>query len=151
PRLEAWDKGKTAARVHECLELVGLPADQFAQRYPSELSGGQRQRVGVARALCADPPIILLDEPFGALDPITRLDLRQEFLALVRKLGKTIVLVTHDVGEAFALASRIALIQGGHLAVLASPEGFARSKDPEAIAFLRALEPPAAPGVEARA
>ncbi|MGH7254392.1 MAG: ATP-binding cassette domain-containing protein, partial [Nitrospirales bacterium] len=97
PRLEAWEDGVIRSRVHELLEMVGLEPDRFASRYPNELSGGQRQRVGVARALAADPPIMLLDEPFGALDPITRREIQQEFRSLQRRLNKTIVFVTHDV------------------------------------------------------
>ncbi|HEY2989689.1 MAG TPA: ATP-binding cassette domain-containing protein, partial [Candidatus Binatia bacterium] len=101
PRLENWDDAKIQARVRELLNLVGLDFERFAGRYPRELSGGQRQRVGVARALAADPPVMLLDEPFGALDPITRREIQQEFRSLQKKLSKTMVFVTHDVGEAF--------------------------------------------------
>ncbi|NJM28298.1 MAG: ATP-binding cassette domain-containing protein, partial [Pseudanabaena sp. RU_4_16] len=101
PALEGWDRDRVAKRVHELLELVGLEPKQFAKRYPHELSGGQRQRVGVARALAADPPIILMDEPFGALDLSTRLELQREFRQLQQQLGKTVVFVTHDIQEAF--------------------------------------------------
>jgi len=101
--------------VEEVLSLVGLPSTEFAGRYPHELSGGQRQRVGLARALAAEPPILLMDEPFGALDPITRAELQMEFKKLQERLGKTIVFVTHDVGEALLLGSRIALMEGGKL------------------------------------
>src|SRR5579859_540859 len=100
PRLERWDAARIATRVHEVLQLVGLPHDEFAGRYPDELSGGQRQRVGLARALAADPAILLMDEPFGALDPITSAELQQEFLGLRKSLSKTVVFVTHDVAEA---------------------------------------------------
>ena len=100
PRLEGADPAAIDARVRELLEMVELPADQFLNRYPRELSGGQRQRVGVARALAADPPILLFDEPFGALDPVTRHEIRTEFTALARDLGKTILFVTHDIREA---------------------------------------------------
>jgi osmoprotectant transport system ATP-binding protein len=141
PRLERWEPDRIRTRVRECLELVGLPPASFAARYPKQLSGGQRQRVGVARALCADPPIVLMDEPFGALDPITRIELQREFRALARSLGKTIVFVTHDVTEAFVLATRIGLFKDGELLLLAEPEEFAASRDPEVLAFLQALEP----------
>jgi osmoprotectant transport system ATP-binding protein len=115
PKLEQWDGGRIARRVEEVLSLVGLPSTEFAGRYPHELSGGQRQRVGLARALAAEPPILLMDEPFGALDPITRAELQMEFKKLQERLGKTIVFVTHDVGEALLLGSRIALMEGGKL------------------------------------
>jgi osmoprotectant transport system ATP-binding protein len=121
------------------LELVGLDPESFAHRYPRELSGGQRQRVGVARALAADPPIVLMDEPFGALDPLTRAELQREFAALSKRLNKTIIFVTHDVREAYTLATRIGLFKGGRLVVLAEPADFARSDDPEARAFNESL------------
>jgi osmoprotectant transport system ATP-binding protein len=125
--------------VRELLELVGLDPGVFAQRYPRELSGGQRQRVGVARALAANPPIILMDEPFGALDPLTRAELQREFAALSKQLNKSIVFVTHDIREAFLLASRIGLFKDGRLVELASPEEFRRSGEPEAIAFVESM------------
>ena len=140
PRLEGWPADRLRARVDELLTLVGLGPAVFRDRYPRELSGGQRQRVGVARALAADPPIILLDEPFGALDPLTRIELQREFGDLARRLGKTIVFVTHDIREAFALATRIGLFQDGRLVELAAPERFARSEHPEARAFNQSLE-----------
>ncbi|HLF84066.1 MAG TPA: ATP-binding cassette domain-containing protein [Blastocatellia bacterium] len=140
PRLKAWPEQKTRERVRELLDLVGLDAEVFARRYPRELSGGQRQRVGVARALAADPPIVLMDEPFGALDPLTRAELQREFAALTKRLGKTIVFVTHDIREAFTLASRIGLFKDGHLIELATPEQFAASTDPEARAFNDSME-----------
>jgi osmoprotectant transport system ATP-binding protein len=116
PRLLGWDRKKTAARVHELLELVGLDPDRFARRYPSELSGGQQQRAGVARALAADPPVLLMDEPFGAIDPITRERLQGEFLRLQREVRKTIVFVTHDIEEAVRMGDRIAVMaEGGHV------------------------------------
>jgi len=135
PRLKGWPEEKTRARVRELLDLVGLDADVFADRYPRELSGGQRQRIGVARALAADPPIVLMDEPFGALDPLTRAELQREFAALSKRLNKSIVFVTHDIREAFLLASRIGLFKDGNLVVLATPKEFAESDDPEAKAF----------------
>jgi len=138
PSLQNWEPSRIQKRVVELLELVGLEPDRFADRYPHQLSGGQRQRVGVARALAADPPILLMDEPFGALDPITRVELQQEFRQLQQRLGKTIVFVTHDIQEAFTLGSRIGLMQAGELVVLATPEEFKRSTHPEAQAFLRA-------------
>lgn len=135
PRLKGWPEEKTRQRVLELLELVGLEPESFATRYPRELSGGQRQRVGVARALAADPTIVLMDEPFGALDPLTRAELQTEFAALTKRLNKTIVFVTHDIREAFKLASRIGLFKDGHVVELATPEEFAASSDPEAKAF----------------
>ncbi len=135
PHLQGWPEEKTRMRVRELLDLVGLDAEVFADRYPRELSGGQRQRVGVARALAADPPIVLMDEPFGALDPLTRAQLQREFAALTKRLGKTIVFVTHDIREAFTLASRIGLFKDGHLIEITTPEQFAASTDPEAKAF----------------
>jgi osmoprotectant transport system ATP-binding protein len=140
PRLKGWPEEKTRLRVRELLDLVGLEAEAFAHRYPRELSGGQRQRVGVARALAADPPIVLMDEPFGALDPLTRAELQREFAALTKRLNKTIVFVTHDIREAFTLASRIGLFKDGHLIALATPEQFAASADPEAKAFCESMD-----------
>jgi osmoprotectant transport system ATP-binding protein len=120
PRLLGWDRDRRQERTREMLELVGLSAAQ-AGRYPAELSGGQRQRVAFARALAADPPLILLDEPFGALDALTRLELHRQFLELKGHLGKTAVLVTHDLGEAFRLADRIGVMRAGRLLQLGSP------------------------------
>jgi len=140
PRLEGWDEARVGARVDELLQLVGLDPAVYRDRYPRQLSGGQRQRVGVARALAADPPIVLMDEPFGALDPITRLELQREFAALTRRLGKTIVFVTHDIREAFALATRVGLFQEGRLVALAPPEEFARAEHPEARLFNQSLQ-----------
>jgi osmoprotectant transport system ATP-binding protein len=140
PQLEGWPADRTRGRVRELLALVGLPPEVFAARYPRELSGGQRQRVGVARALAADPPVILMDEPFGALDPLTRAELQSEFARLAERLQKTIVFVTHDIREAFMLASRIGLFKDGRLVALDAPAAFARSTEPEARAFLKTLE-----------
>ncbi len=135
PRLEQWQPDRIHDRVRELLNMVGLEPDRFGKRFPRELSGGQRQRIGVARALAADPPIILLDEPFGALDPITRRDLQQEFRALQHRLNKTMVFVTHDVREALALANRIALLKEGRLVLLSGAADLLNSTDPEARAF----------------
>jgi osmoprotectant transport system ATP-binding protein len=135
PSLEKWDADRTVARVNELLMLVGLDPAEFASRKPHELSGGQRQRVGVARALAVDPPILLMDEPFGALDPVTRAELQREFSALVRRLGKTIVFVTHDLREALLLASRIILLEGGRIVADATPQEFPRIDHPEVRAF----------------
>jgi osmoprotectant transport system ATP-binding protein len=129
PRLEKWEPAKVQARVKEVLQLVGLPVGEFGNRYPHELSGGQRQRVGLARALAAEPPILLMDEPFGALDPITRSELQTEFKNLQNKLGKTIVFVTHDVGEALLLGNRIGLMEAGKLRGVYTPEEFLQSQD----------------------
>jgi len=139
PSLEKWDRCRTAVRVGELLTLVGLDPSEFADRRPRELSGGQRQRVGVARALAADPPILLMDEPFGALDPVTRAELQREFSALARRLGKTIVFVTHDLREAMFLASRIVLLEAGRLVASATPQEFLRLDHPEVRAFTSSL------------
>lgn len=139
PTLENWDSRRIARRVEELLTLVGLQPGEFAGRYPRELSGGQRQRVGVARALAADPPILLMDEPFGALDPVTRAELQREFSALSRRLRKTIVFVTHDLREALLLASRIVLLQAGRIVSAASPEEFLHLDHPEVHAFVASL------------
>ena len=140
PRLEGWPEERTQQRVREMLSLVGLPPEEFAQRRPSGLSGGQRQRVGVARALAADPPILLMDEPFAALDPITRADLQREFRALASRLRKTIVFVTHDVREALFLGTRIALLEQGKLVGLYTPADFLKATEPEARAFAASLD-----------
>ena len=143
PRLEGWTTAQARARSEELLHLVGLDPGLFLRRYPHELSGGQRQRVGVARALAADPPILLMDEPFGALDPLTRAEIREEFQGLQQRLQKTIVLVTHDTGEALLLGTRIALMEAGELRGVFSPREFMDSKEPVAAAYsaqLRALK-----------
>lgn len=141
PTLEKWPQDKVRARVREMLSLVGLPPEEFANRRPAGLSGGQRQRVGVARALAADPPVLLMDEPFAALDPITRADLQREFRALALRLKKTIVFVTHDVREALFLASRIALLDQGRLIGVYAPGEFLKATEPEIHAFAASLEP----------
>ncbi len=127
PKLEAWEPRRIGSRVQEVLQLVGLPFGQFSSRYPDQLSGGQRQRVGLARALAADPPILLMDEPFGALDPITRAELQHEFMELQKRLRKTVVFVTHDVAEALMLGDRIALIDSGALKGVFTAAEFLRS------------------------
>ena len=145
PSLEKWDRERTEARVADLLRLVGMEPNEFAGRRPRELSGGQRQRVGVARALAADPPILLMDEPFGALDPVTRAELQREFRALAQRLSKTIVFVTHDLREALLLASRIVLLEAGQIVAVAPPQEFLRLEHPEVRAFAASLE--TAPGV----
>jgi osmoprotectant transport system ATP-binding protein len=146
PRLEGWEPERISARARELLTMVGLDPDRFAARFPRELSGGQRQRVGVARALAADPPIILLDEPFGALDPITRREIQQEFRGLRERLKKTLIFVTHDVGEAFLLAHRIGLVKDGRMILLGPPSDLLASDDPEARAFSTCLSDAPPPG-----
>ncbi len=136
PRLEQWEQARIDARVEEVLALVGLPAEEFAKRYPHQLSGGQRQRVGLARALAADPPILLMDEPFGALDPITRSEIQLEFKKLQQKLAKTIVFVTHDVGEALLLGNRIGLMDAGKLRGVYGTEEFLRTPDDSVKAYV---------------
>ena len=135
PSLELWPEEKIRTRVNEMLSLVGLDPDRFAKRLPRELSGGQRQRVGVARALAADPSILLLDEPFGALDTITRSEIQKEFSILRKRLGKTMVFVTHDMREAFILADRIGLMKDGRLVALVPAGEFHKVEHPEAKAF----------------
>jgi osmoprotectant transport system ATP-binding protein len=139
PTLAGWAEDKVEARVDELLALVGLEPARFAARYPRELSGGQRQRVGVARALAADPPLLLMDEPFGALDPLTRAALQREFSDLRARLGKTCIFVTHDVREALLLATRIALMEAGRIRLLATPAEFVQSDDQLARAYLETI------------
>jgi osmoprotectant transport system ATP-binding protein len=137
PRLLGWDRDRRQSRTREMLELVGLDPGAHAGRYPAELSGGQRQRVAFARALAADPPLILLDEPFGALDALTRLELHRQFLELKAHLGKTTLLVTHDLNEAFRLADRIGVMRGGRLLQLGTAAELAdRPADPYVSALL---------------
>ena len=138
PKIEDWPEERIRVRVQEMLRLVGLSPD-LASRYPHQLSGGQRQRVGVARALAADPAILLMDEPFGALDPLTRDELQREFLLLQQRVHKTVAFVTHDLREALRLGSRIALMEAGRLVTVLTPHEFLKSSDPWASAYVRAF------------
>ena len=144
PRLEHWPDARVRTRVSELMQLVGLEAD-LAHRYPHQLSGGQRQRVGVARALAADPAILLMDEPFGALDPLTRGELQQQFLDWQRRLRKTVVLVTHDLREVLLLGTRIALFEGGKLVGCFSRDEFVRSSDTRVREYTESLREAALP------
>lgn len=153
PSVEGWPATRIRERVQELLEMVGLESG-IAGRYPRELSGGQRQRVGVARALALDPPVLLMDEPFGALDPMTRAELQGEFAQLQKRLKKTIVLVTHDLREALLLGTEIVLLDAGRLVGRYAPAEFMRTADPLAVAYRHAFSapngsplPPAAGGV----
>ena len=138
PRIEKWPQAKVKARVRELLAMVGLSED-LVSRYPSQLSGGQRQRVGVARALAADPPILILDEAFGALDPITRSEMQKEFRALQRRMRKAVIFVTHDLREARLLADRIALLEEGRLIVDLPVAEFSHAQDPLVQAYMEAF------------
>jgi osmoprotectant transport system ATP-binding protein len=139
PRLEGWPPDRIETRVHEMLELVGLPPHHFATRWPDELSGGQRQRVGVARALAVDPPVLLMDEPFGALDPLTRAELHAEFHRIQQRVRKTIIIVTHDMGEAFALGDVVGVLDEGRLVACDRPHIVAASREPLVRQLLDAL------------
>jgi osmoprotectant transport system ATP-binding protein len=141
PRLEKWPAERARTRAHELLDLVGLPPATYAARRPRELSGGQRQRVGVARALAIDPPILLMDEPFGALDPVTRAEVRREFARVQRRLHTTVIVVTHDLAEAFALGERVGVIDAGTLIVYDTPDRIAASRDPRVRALIDTLPP----------
>lgn len=141
PRLNGWPEPRIQARCRELLELVGLDPAIFEARFPHQLSGGQRQRVGFARALAADPPVILMDEPFGALDPLTRAELHREFRRIQEQLHKTVVMVSHDMGEAFALATRIGVLDQGRLVAFNTPEKVAGTNDPRIRMFLDAMPP----------
>jgi len=140
PGLENWPIERIKSRFAEVMQLVGLHAAQYAGKYPRELSGGQRQRIGVARALAADPAILLMDEPFGALDPVTRAELQREFLSLSRKVSKTTVLVTHDLREALLLATRVVLLDAGRIVAEAGPGDFLKLDQKVARAFIAASE-----------
>ena len=141
PQLEGWAGDRIAARTNELLDLIGLDRQTFANRWPDELSGGQRQRVGVARALAADPPILLMDEPFGALDPITRVELHEEFKRIQAHVQKTVIIVTHDMREAFALATRIGVLDDGVLVALSSPDELKSVTDPRVRQLLEPVAP----------
>jgi len=139
PRLEGWEEEAIERRIRELLDMLDLPPDQFLRRYPRELSGGQRQRVGVARALAANQPLLLFDEPFGALDPVTRHEIQQQFLRVSRTLRKTSIFVTHDPREAMLIATRIALLREGRLEALEAPVDFVQATGEEAQAFRACL------------
>jgi len=142
PRLLGWPEERRAARVHELLSLLRLDPDRFPLLRPAQLSGGERQRVGLARALAADPPLLLMDEPFGALDPLTRRAVQEEFRELVGRLGKTVVLVTHDVPEALRLGDQVAVMDGGRVLQRASPQELRARPEPGFVqAFLAAALP----------
>lgn len=141
PELLGWPPQRIGLRVDELLDMVGLPASEYSERRPHQLSGGQRQRVGVARALAADPPLLLLDEPFGALDPITRIELQREFRALVRRLGKGALFVTHDLREALAIGDRVGVMDGGRLVALETAESLLAADHPAARALAATLDP----------
>jgi osmoprotectant transport system ATP-binding protein len=140
PTLEGWPAADVQQRVERLLDDMGLPPVEYLRRYPRQLSGGQRQRVGVARALAADPALLLFDEPFGALDPVTRVELQRQFLGLRRDLRKTSIFVTHDVREALRLGTRIGLLTRGRLEVAADPQTFRNARTEEALAFLGSLD-----------
>jgi osmoprotectant transport system ATP-binding protein len=139
PRLEGWEEPRVGDRVRELLELIGLGSDTYAARWPDELSGGQRQRVGVARALAADPPVLLMDEPFGALDPITRRQLQGEFRRIQARLRKTVLLVTHDMAEAMALADKIGVLDAGQLIWCGPADAISENQDPRVRRFVDAV------------
>jgi osmoprotectant transport system ATP-binding protein len=145
PRLQGAPVAERRVRAAELLALVGLPAAEYAQRWPRELSGGQRQRVGVARALAARPPVLLMDEPFGALDPVTRVELQREFQRIQRELQQTAIIVTHDIAEAFTLGTRVGVLDEGRLIACDTPEVIAQSVDPRVRRFLDTLAVPVSP------
>ena len=140
PELERWPQEKIDTRVAELLSAVGLSPEVYASRYPKQLSGGEKQRVGIARALAADPPLLLLDEPFAALDPVTRYDMQRHFLKLRADFGAAALFVTHDLREALLLGSRIALLHEGRIELVGTPDEFVRATSPHARDFLRTLD-----------
>jgi osmoprotectant transport system ATP-binding protein len=150
PELLGWPHAGRAERSRELLQTVGLDPAQFARRYPHQLSGGQRQRVGLARALAADPKILLMDEPFGALDPLTRAEMQDMMRDLLGKMKKTVLLVTHDLDEALYLADRIVLLEEGRLIASLAPRDFLQSQQPEVGAYIRAFHRGVQNGAEAR-
>jgi osmoprotectant transport system ATP-binding protein len=149
PRLEGWPVGRMRDRARYLLDLVGLPGHVYGSRRAHELSGGQRQRVGLARALAVDPPILLMDEPFGALDPVTRVEIRRAFVDVREQLSTTVVIVTHDMAEAFAVGRRVGVVADGELVVVDTPAAIAASRDPRVRSFVETL--PAQPLPDATA
>jgi osmoprotectant transport system ATP-binding protein len=141
PRLERWERGRIDARVRELLELIGLAPERYASRWPDELSGGERQRVGVARAVAADPPVLLMDEPFGALDPVTRRQLQGEFRRIQSRLHKSVMLVTHDMAEAMTLGDRIGVMDAGQLIWCGRPQALLACEDPRVRRLVEAVMP----------
>ena len=149
PRLERWESGRVDARVRELLALIDLAPDTYAGRWPDELSGGQRQRVGVARALAADPPVLLMDEPFGALDPVTRRQLQKEFRRIQSRVRKSVMLVTHDMAEAMALGDRIGVMHDGQLIWCGKPQAILQCEDPRVRRLVDAVTPLVASDMQA--